>query len=254
MVTEKALSYKWHDTSAGQLLIEAEKHELDNLLPRLYGYHILQIGDPVFANFLNSSLISHRMSLNNEGLTKIDFSVIKAEFGKLPLQSDSVDVVVLTHSLEQVKNPHQVLREAYRILIPEGHIIITGFNPISLCGLWMLFKQLFQKHPKKGKLLGNWRVRDWLKLLDFQLVGGQKFYFRPPLSNTKVMQKLAFLDKIGAKLWPFFGGAYTLMAVKRVGTITPVKPKWRRRQSDDLWGETEGIARTPLPFKDNQEV
>ena len=253
MVMQKNTLEKWHESKAGQLILAAEKSELDNLLPGLYGYHILQIGDPAFAHFLNASLISHRVSLNNEGLAKIDLSVVKGEFGQLPIKSDSVDVVVLTHALEQVKNPHQVLREAYRILIPEGHIIITGFNPMSICGFWMFLQRLFKKLPKKGHLLGNWRVSDWLKLLDFQLIGGQKFYFRPPFSNPNIMQRLAFLDKIGAKFWPFFGGIYSIKAVKRVSTLTPVKPSWRQNQTEDLWGETEGIARSPIPITDKKE-
>jgi hypothetical protein len=43
------------------------------------------------------------------------------------------------------------------------------------------------------------------------------------------MQKLEFMEKLGSRLWPRFGGIYLIRAVKRVSTLTPVDSLWKRR-------------------------
>jgi hypothetical protein len=106
------------------------------------------------------------------------------------------------------------------------------------------------KAPNHGKLLSLNRLRDWLKLLDFQVIGGGQFYFRPPLANVKWLNKLKFLEKWGARWWPFLGGAYTLVAVKRVVTLTPVQPSWRFKKS--LWPQIQGVAGASQSLKRKQ--
>ncbi len=227
MVTENQ-SQEWYGQGAGQKLIAAEKAEITDILSKICGYHLVFVGEPLLAPLVTNSLISHRILLHP--LAKENLSAISALQGKdeaLPLQTDSVDAVVLSHVLEQSMNPHEVLREAHRILIPEGQVVITGFNPFSLWGLWYHLKQWTHKAPARGKLLTAGRLRDWLILLNFQIVGGGPFYFRPPISHDGVDQKLTFLEKVGKHLWPFWGGAYTLVAIKRVIPITPLRARWR---------------------------
>lgn len=241
MVSENNHSNEWYREGAGVRLIEAERNELSNILPRLYGYHLVLLGDPGLASLVYSSLISHRIVVNPRYTSANDISGLQGALEALPLLSDSVDVVVLSHTLEQVANPHEVLRETHRILIPEGHVVITGFNPFSLWGLWHVYKRFRGKSPRQGKMLSTNRVRDWLKLLNFQIIGGSMFYFRPPINRSGLNKKLNFLEKCGEKCWPFLGGAYTLIAVKRVIPLTPIRAKWRPEKP--LWHPVEGLPK-----------
>lgn len=242
MRSDKSTPQAWYQEGVGIRLIEAEKEELSNLLPKLYGYHLVSLGDPGLAFLAGSSLISHRIMVNPQaGTNSRNMSQLTGALEAIPIRSDSVDVVVLSHTLEQVANPHEVLRETHRILIAEGHVVITGFNPYSLWGAWHFHKRFTGKSPRQGKMLSINRVRDWLKLLNFQIVGGRMFYFRPPVYHYGVYQKLRFLEKWGENCWPFFGGAYTLIAVKRVIPLTPIRAK--KKLEKLLWQPVEGLPK-----------
>ena len=233
MVSEKNANHVWYHQGAGKRFAQAEQEELTKILPTLYGYHLLFLGEPGLASLIGSSLISHRVLINphlrSESST---ISNLPAALEALPILSDSVDVVVLSHSLEQAANPHEVLRESHRVLIPEGHLVITGFNPISMWGAWYSSKKLVGTISRQGKMLSPNRVKDWLKLLNFQIIGGNMFYFRPPFVREKLNHKLRFMEKWGEHCWPFWGGAYTLVAVKRVIPVTPVRAKWKK---EPIW-------------------
>lgn len=230
---------QWFLTVAGQLMAAEEKNELSNILSRVFGYHLVMLGEIGLAENLSESKIAHRIFITSSD-TKLPFgTVVQGDNEAIPLQTDSVDGVVLAHCLEQSAHPHQVLREAYRILRPEGHIIITGFNPISTMGIWYNIKNRLNKKSLSGHLLSLSRIKDWLELLDFEIMGQQRFFFRPPIHNAKMMERLAFLDRWGPKLFPLLGGGYILFAVKRVITLTPIKPKWKKEAS--LWPATETI-------------
>jgi SAM-dependent methyltransferase len=149
----------------------------------------------------------------------------------IPIASDTLDVLVLSHTLEYCANPHEVLREADRILIPEGNVVILGFNP---WGLWSVWRALFgwrKKAPWCGRFVGMSRLKDWLQLLGFDITESRRYFFRPPLSQPGIMTRLQFLDTFGSRFWPILGGAYFLVAKKRVATLTPIKPRWRPRRS-----------------------
>ena len=234
MVSENEKTHAWYQHGVGVRLFDAEKAEMDDILPRLYGYHLVFLGDPGLSSMILPSLISHRILINEKANAHTaNISGLRGDIAALPLRTDSVDVVVLAHVLEHVANPHEVLRETHRVLIPEGHVLITGFNPFSMWGLWHAIQKWVKTVPVQGKMLSPNRVKDWLKLLNFQIVGGRMFYFKPPLDHEGINQKLSILEKWGEKWWPFFGGAYSILAVKRVAPLTPVRAKYRKEKK--IW-------------------
>jgi len=242
MVSGKKSPHVWYQDGVGLRFFQAEKNELSNILPRLYGYHLVFLGEPLLASLIESSLISHRVLINPHiHSNSADISGLEGSLEALPLRTDSVDVVVLSHTLENSWNPHEVLRESHRVLIPEGHLVITGFNPISMWGAWYASKKLMGSIARQGKMLSPNRIRDWLKLLNFQVVGGQMFYFRPPISHEGINQKLSFMEKWGEHCWPIFGGAYSLLAVKRVIPLTPIRTKWLPEKP--IWQPAEGLPK-----------
>ena len=219
--------HSWYSLDLGQTLLETEAARLNAILSNLFGYHLLQVGQIGDADLLAGSRITHRMLLGLDVGTggRID---LYAGADALPLASDSIDVAVLPHTLEFESDPHQVLREIERVLIPEGHVVILGFNPWSLWGLWRLFLRRGAYPPWCGTFRGLTRIKDWLALLGFDTIEEHGYFFRPPLQNVRVMQKLTFMEKLGARGWPGLAGCYVLLARKRVATLTPIKPSWRR--------------------------
>lgn len=218
----------WHSLPLGRRLLAEECAQLERALPDLFGYHLLQLGHPAGADLTGASRIMHRVVMEGEpgGVGRRYHAGLIGAAQALPIAADSVDVVILPHSLEVEDEPHQVLREAERVLIPEGHLMVLGFNPWSLWGLWRMALQRGGRPPWCGRFLSTVRLKDWLALLGFDTLGVRYYFFRPPLQSEAVMQKLNFLEHVGERYWPRFAGAYLLLAKKRVATLTPIKPRW----------------------------
>ena len=238
---------EWYRRPFGQLLASAEQKELDQILPNLFGYHLLQIGVGGHG-LMSASRILHKVmmtieTVESESLDELSGdhssssdsvvrdSEIKGYPESMPIAPDSVDALLLNHALECADDPHQVLRESERILVPEGNIVIMGFNPISLWGLLRLLRFRSKKVPWCCRVLTIRRIRDWLALLGFEVTLSRQFFFRPPVQHQGIMSRLQWLEKWGALWWPFFGSVYVLTARKKVSTMTPLKPRWRPRRS-----------------------
>ncbi len=231
----------WYNRPTGQLLLEMEREQLDDALATLFGYHIVQVGSLLGDGLMGGSRISHRVLLDPDRDGETHHPAIRAYPDALPVASDCVDVVLLPHTLEFERDPHQILREADRVLIPEGHVVVLGFNPWSLWGLRRLLRQRKQHTPPwAGDFLSVTRVKDWMALLGFEVVLVKRYFYRPPLKRRGVMARLQFLEKLGARLWPGLSGAYMLVARKKVATLTPIKQRWRPRRKlvGDLAGPT----------------
>lgn len=253
MLADNKLHQNWYADKAGARLVETEREKLTYFLSRVYGYHLVFLGEPDLSHLVDSSLIPHHILINPAAkAAKENISCLPGELEALPLASDSVDLVVLAHTLEHAQNPHDILREAYRVLIPEGHIIITSINPYSLWGSWYAYKRLFGKFSKEGKLLGANRMKDWLQLLNFQIIECAMFHFRPPIARENIFEKLSFLEKMGEKGFPLCAGGYALQAIKRVIPFTPVRVRWRR---EPIWQPVEGIVKPTTNLQtENEEL
>lgn len=213
----------WFGTELGRELIAAENRLLGHILPDLFGYHALQLGQAAPVNLLQSSRIRHRI-LAAPALQPVEgLSPLLAQPDSLPLAADSIDVVVIHHGLDVAANPHAVLREASRVLLPEGHLVILGFNPWSLWGLWRLFRLPWASTPWLRRALSPQRMSDWLTLLDFDIVGVESAYFLPPVETAMVRRRLSWLEALGNRYWSQGGATYALLARKRVSCMTPLR-------------------------------
>ncbi len=208
-------------------MVEQERCCLDRRLANLFGYYLIQIGtlDPKL-DLMRSSPAKNKFLLD---VGQQDLS-IRADPLNLPLATDSVDGVLIHHTLDFSPDPHQMLREIERVLIPEGKLLIVGFNPWSLWGGWRLLHMRSRLPPWPGNFFPVKRICDWLSLLGFDLLGVDFINYRPPLQSPAIMQRLLLMESLGKRFWQPLGGVYVLKAVRRTLTMTPIKPKWRLRE------------------------
>jgi len=237
---------RWFGTELGGAVARAEGEELERVLPNLFGYHLLQVGAPMQEQLLDSSKITHRVVMDDTpplpGVGQGEGRLQGVSY-QLPIASDSLDVVLLPHTLEFADEPHEVLREAERVLIPEGHVVILCFNPFSLFGLRRLLTGWCDESPWNGHFYSTLRIKDWLALLGFDTVLVRNYFFRPPLQHRRLMRALVRMESIARRFWAPLGGGYILVAKKRVATLTPIKPRWRSRRRLLPVGAAEPTAR-----------
>lgn len=233
----------WYRTPLGRALAGVEQQRLEERLPDLFGYHLLTLDPPYRQEALESSRISHRILLSHAPVSGSGELSLEGESERLPFAADTLDAILLPHTLELSRDPHQVLREVDRCLVPEGHVLILGFNPVSWWGLWGLLARWRHATPWSLRAIGPGRLRDWLSLLGFDTLQLVPLFHRPPLQSQRALDRLGFLET--RRPLALLAGAYFLLARKRVATLTPIRPRWRPRRG--LLGA--GVAPTNRSYR-----
>jgi SAM-dependent methyltransferase len=218
---------QWFQSDLGQYVLQEEEQLIARILPDLFGYHALQIGQVVNTNLLATSRIRHRCVVDVDLPTVPGLSPLRASPEHLPFLKDSLDLVLIHHELDAAQSPHALLREASRVLIPEGHLLILGFNPWSLWGMWRLLRGFWTAQPWLRRSISPQRLADWLTLLDFDVVGLESACFVPPLTHATIRRRFNWMDILGRRFWSQGGATYALLARKRVSCITPIETRRR---------------------------
>lgn len=219
---------QWFAEPLGGALLEAEQAALAEVLGGLSGYHSIQLGGLGEVDLLGPTATPHRVVVEGDVAQNRGRAGLFATPEQLPLAGDSVGVTLLPHTLEFCAEPHEVLREAYRVLIPEGHLVLVGFNPWSAWGVRRLLQG--REVPWNGRFLSPQRVRDWLALLGFKVELTRHIFYRPPFNSPVLLKRLGVMERLGARWWPPLSAAYLLVARKRVLPLTPIRPRWRARR------------------------
>ena len=233
----------WYRSPLGKEVAALESACLQRLLGDTFGYYLVQIGvTESFRDAMASSRIRHRILMPCERPSGHGGREIVALPNRLPLAADSIDALLLPHTLDFSPEPREVLREVERVLIPEGRVIILGFNALSAWGLWSLLPRRANQVPWCGRFRTAYQIEDWLSVLGFDIELREHIMFRPPFRRA-LGPSCAPFDTLGRRLWPMLGGVYLVRAVKRVSTLTPLRPSWGRRRSLLHGGAVEPTTR-----------
>ncbi|MBW8846450.1 MAG: class I SAM-dependent methyltransferase [Burkholderiales bacterium] len=204
----------WLQTPPGRHLLAWEQAQVDAAVADLFGFHALQLGLPELDG-LQTNRMPHRWLAGRD-----PSSDVHCDFDALPFESASLDLVLLPHALELACDAHVLLREVDRVLRPEGRLIVFGLNPASLWGLRQNLGRLKSRGepylPRDGEFIGYWRLRDWLKLLSFDVEAARFGIYTPPLRSEAWLQRWQWVDGVGSRWWPVLGAVYFIQAVKRV--------------------------------------
>ena len=160
------------------------------------------------------------------------------DFSALPFPAASLDLVLMPHSLEVSMDAHATLREVERVLVPQGRVLICGFNPVGLWALRQARSRLWESLtggrwpgqgylPVAGEYIGYWRLRDWLRLLDFEVEIVRFGCYVPAVSSPAWLQRFAWMERLGPRWWPIFGSSYLVVGVKRVRGVRMLGAVWK---------------------------
>ncbi len=221
----------WLRTPLGEYLIAWEQARLDVLLADIFGYNALQVG-LAEVNLLRASrmplhvcAVRTAQSAENSAGSSSRLTVACNE-AALPFAGASLDLVVLAHELEFSATPHQLLREAARVLVAEGSVVICGFNRYSL---WNVHRYTRDRWPWRGRYLSAPKVRDWLTVLGFEVQSSQFGCYVPAVESPEWLGRWKWLDPVGQRCWPVCGAAWILHGIKRVYGARLIQPNWREK-------------------------
>ena len=221
--------HHWFDSPPGRYLLAWEQARFDEAVADIFGYHSLQLGMPLLQG-LRANRMPHQWLALEHGVEGQATPHLLADPVALPFAPASLDLVVLPHTLELSVDPHAALREVERVLVPEGRVVISGLNPASLWGLRQRRARLFRGSlylPDVGEFIGHRRLRDWLRLLNFEVESARFGCYRPAVRSAQWLERFGWMDALGEKWWPILGAAYFIVAIKRVHGMRLLEPAWR---------------------------
>ncbi|WP_417580468.1 class I SAM-dependent methyltransferase [Nitrincola sp.] len=219
----------WFASPLGQEIAACERQMADQLIHTAFGYHLVQIGYDASVKLYEPSPVSHKVMLCPRMSLGMDEHTIIAQPHELPLPDSTMDVVILHHTLDFADQPHQVLREASRVLRPGGHMLIVSFNPTSFWGICRRSKR-GARVPWVAHGFSHWRLNDWVRLLDLTELKSVSAFHRPPLENERWRKRMGFLEKWVSR-FPTYSGVVLMMLIRKdVAGVTPLKPAWKTRK------------------------
>ena len=217
--------HAWLDSPLGAAVLDLETRVMADALGDVFGFELLQLG----CWGSHGELCAHARTQHRSCLAPdaVGPGAVRCDYEALPIASNSVEAVLLPHTLERAPHPHALLREVERVLVGEGHVLVCGFNPYGPWGVRHLVSR--GRFPPTGtRMLSEGRLRDWLGLLGFEVTEAKRYLFAPPWSQRISERSQAWLESRGAQFAPPLAGAYLVKARKRVRGLTPIRPAWRR--------------------------
>jgi len=223
----------WFQTPPGQYALAWEREQIDALVADVFGFQAWQVGlaehDLLRANRMPFKACVGIETPDPDAAVQWQGRVVAAPEA-LPFESQTIDLLVLPHAFECTDDPHRVLREAERVLVPEGRVIISGFNPFSLWGVRhaMPGMEAWLPQPISAQVPLP-RLKDWLKLMSFEAEPGRFGCYAPACLTEQWLHRWRFLDRHGARWWSLGGAVYVVAATKRVASMRVIGPAWKTR-------------------------
>ncbi|WP_444994571.1 class I SAM-dependent methyltransferase [Aliikangiella sp. IMCC44359] len=198
--------------------------KLSPILAQVFGYHALLYSSLAKTLCSDALCIKQQVVIGKEG----ENISLKCHFEELPIASDSIDLALLPGVLQQSHNPHQVLREVERVLIPEGVVVLIGRNPLSWQGISQRIKQRNVKPEHKFKDISRGRIGDWFRLLGLEA----ESIINISVTNDRLQKSHSYfwVKRLGQIFCDYFCSYYIIVARKKVSTLTPIRPSWRRNK------------------------
>ncbi|MCC7464004.1 MAG: methyltransferase domain-containing protein [Gammaproteobacteria bacterium] len=242
MLESTASLARWQAGSLGRALIGAEAEVLGEALGDVFGQELLQVGC-----WGSGRELLARSRIRRQTVVALcpDSAAGQADLiaspAQLPVAGGSVDAVLLPHSLELEPDPYAVVREADRVLVGEGQLLVLGFRPWSPWGLRAAASSAGYP-PGLRRMLSESRLRDWLVLLGYEIVSSRRFLHRLPLERAAGAIAMPGRLLRRGLFNPLPASAYLLKARKRLYTGTPIRPRLRRERLRVIGGLAEPTA------------
>ncbi len=251
----------WADSVLGRYILSWEQEQIDAAVADLFGYHAVQIGLPELDGLRNNRMAYRGLAFSHpaKAWTKkppeqTAASMLHLALPELPFATQSIDLLILPHTLESTEHPHHLLREVERVLLPEGKLIIFGFNPFSLWGIRNRLAGLLGHTflPTDAPLIELERLKDWLSLLGLELELGRFGCYRLPAQSQSLLDHFKYMEAAGDRWWPICGAIYMLTAIKRVRALSWVGPAISSKAlpARPAWATLK--QNTPLPYPKDQ--
>ena len=247
---------RWFKTE-GETVLKEERHLIDAAIERLFGYFMVQLETINHQSLMSASRVGHRVLLSSESALihaprEENEYLVLADLDFIPIAKDSVDLFLLPHTLELAEDPLLLLRQIDAMLIAEGHLVITGFNPR---GAFVFWKRWFGRSKifAEANLESATTLTHWLRVLGYEITA---LKYTPAVFHPKADERAtplwqrrlqSLMHRLG------FGNVYCLMARKHQDAPTLVGMKWHTPRWRSLGARTPASNRSHIRTTQQKE-
>jgi len=132
----------------------------------------------------------------------------------LPLLESTVDLALVVHGLELTEAPGEMLKEIWRVLAPQGRLLLVVPNRR---GLWARFDSSPFGY---GQPFSRPQLAGFLREAQFSAVSWMQALFLPPSDNGMFISSASAFEGVGSRLMPAVSGVIIVEAVKQVYAIS----------------------------------
>jgi SAM-dependent methyltransferase len=230
----------WHNLPMGDALRQIIENSLAESSRKYFGYHLLRLGTLSSEIELPDCPIKHRVNLTSKNH---NYTSVMGKADSLPIAENSIDALLLINELDFAKDPHQVLREVTRCIIPNGHLVLVGFNPWSLCGLFKYLPFNRNNALHQARFFSLTRTKDWLQLLGFEITSVRRSVFSELFLGRKLAPQSKWVGWCERYL-SWLSAIYIIEARKREIPLSLIKPKWKTKPKFAAVGATSATWRS----------
>jgi SAM-dependent methyltransferase len=213
---------QWYSSGLGQSILSELEQRLSHCLSDIFGFQGLQVGNIAPERDMLERAGLHRTFILDAPGRPAD---LHGDVLSLPVATDSMKLVLFFHTLDFCGKPHQALREADRVLLDDGQLIVIGFNPYSAFGLRHLATGWRKREPWCGHFYSQSRVSEWLSVLDYRVLHNESLFVRPPVNSHRMLWRLRRLEQLQKKFGKL-GGLYILQARKQTVPMSLQRNVW----------------------------
>ena len=207
---------EFYETARGQVVARLVARQLSGLLMSRPSQTVMGLGfAPPYLeqqstpDTLQLSFMLARQGVIHWPLGQDNRSALVDEYD-LPLLESTVDLALVVHGLEFAETPLDMLQEVWRVMAPQGRLLLVVPNRR---GLWAASEATPFGH---GQPFSGGQISQLLKEAKFSITQWRSALYLPPVKSRFLLRTAAPLDIAGAKLLNRFSGVTIVEATKQV--------------------------------------
>lgn len=211
---------RFYASPLGEAARRAAARRLTALWPHADGLDVLGLGypTPYLGPFRASARRAVAMMPAEQGAEPWPpdsaIATALADEGRLPFMDAVFDRVLIVHALEEAAAPHVLLREVWRVMAPEGRLVVIAANR------WSFWAQSGATPFGHGRPYSRTQLATLLSDSMFEPVASSRALYAPPSTWTPFVRAADAFEWVGELVWPAQGGLLLMEAVKRLYATT----------------------------------
>lgn len=211
---------RFYASPLGAAALRAAGRRLEALWPSARGLDVLGVGyaTPYMERYRTEARRTVAMMPAAQGAepwpANARVETVLSDETRLPFMDAVFDRVLLVHALEEAEATRALLREVWRVMAPEGRLVVIAPNR------WSLWALSGATPFGQGRPYSRTQLAALLADAMFEPVYSARAVYTPPSHWGPFVRAAEAFERVGEFMWPDFGGLVLMEAVKRLYAAT----------------------------------